>query len=203
MTDLVTTRCHLLHNNVVQTPRVRPANGPFSAATAAGAFGGLLARGIGAMDGVAGLSGWSWIFLLEGILTLVVASFAYWAINDYPKTYVPLRDRPANATDNVHSATFLTEEEKAEVERRLVADRSNLADEFDLKYFFDALKDWKIYVHMLNTIGICTPLYSVSLFLPTIIKVIGNGQYSANTAQLLSVPPYVVAYLHRWRRLHR
>jgi MFS family permease len=60
----------------------------FSAATAAGAFGGLLARGIMEMDGVAGRAGWSWIFILEGALTLVVAIAAYWAINDYPRTFV-------------------------------------------------------------------------------------------------------------------
>ena len=61
----------------------------FSAATAAGAFGGLLARGIMEMDGVGGRRGWSWIFILEGLLTLVVAVTAYWAINDYPRTFVP------------------------------------------------------------------------------------------------------------------
>lgn len=44
----------------------------FSAATAAGAFGGLLARGIVEMRGLGGLSGWQWIFILEGILTFVV-----------------------------------------------------------------------------------------------------------------------------------
>ena len=60
----------------------------FSAATLAGAFGGLLARGIAEMDGVGGKPGWSWIFILEGILTLIVAVIAYWAINDYPATCV-------------------------------------------------------------------------------------------------------------------
>lgn len=44
----------------------------FSAATAAGAFGGLLARGIMEMDGIAGVEGWAWIFILEGILTIIV-----------------------------------------------------------------------------------------------------------------------------------
>lgn len=44
----------------------------FSAATLAGAFGGLLARGISEMDGVAGKPGWAWIFILEGIATLLV-----------------------------------------------------------------------------------------------------------------------------------
>ena len=44
----------------------------FSAATAAGAFGGLLARGIIMMNGMAGLHGWQWIFILEGLLTFIV-----------------------------------------------------------------------------------------------------------------------------------
>src|SRR4051812_23640091 len=36
----------------------------FSAASLAGAFGGILAYGIGFMDGVGGLKGWRWIFIL-------------------------------------------------------------------------------------------------------------------------------------------
>jgi hypothetical protein len=60
----------------------------FSAATMAGAFGGLLTRGISELDGIGGKAGWSWIFILEGLLTLFVGSFSYWIINDYPATYV-------------------------------------------------------------------------------------------------------------------
>lgn len=58
----------------------------FSAATAAGAFGGLLARGISEMDGRGGKPAWAWIFILEGLLTMVVGAFAYLAVNDYPST---------------------------------------------------------------------------------------------------------------------
>lgn len=46
----------------------------FSAATAAGAFGGLLAFGIMKMDGRAGLGGWAWIFILEGIATFLIGT---------------------------------------------------------------------------------------------------------------------------------
>ncbi|KAH7407407.1 major facilitator superfamily domain-containing protein [Cadophora sp. MPI-SDFR-AT-0126] len=144
----------------------------FSAATAAGAFGGLLAAAIGNMEDVAGRSGWSWIFIIEGLLTIFVAAFAYWIIVDTPD-----------------SAKFLNKDEKLEIKRRLVHDRSDLADEFDMRYFYDAIKDWKIYVHMLITIGIYTAVYSFSLFLPTIIR---NMGYTNVQAQLLSVPPYVV-----------
>ncbi|KAI5857837.1 major facilitator superfamily domain-containing protein [Tricharina praecox] len=145
----------------------------FSAATMAGAFGGLLARGIVEMDGLGGLNGWAWIFILEGLATIIAAAVAYFMINDYPQT-----------------AKFLTSDEKAEVQRRLKADRSSLADEFDLRYFFDAVKDWKIYVYMVIAIGVYTPLYSFSLFLPTIVK---NMGYTDSTSQLMTVPPYIVA----------
>lgn len=46
----------------------------FSAATAAGAFGGLLARGIVEMKGVAGLGAWQWIFIIEGIATFIIGT---------------------------------------------------------------------------------------------------------------------------------
>ncbi|KAH8826913.1 major facilitator superfamily transporter [Flagelloscypha sp. PMI_526] len=145
----------------------------FSAATAAGAFGGLLARGIVEMNGVGGRPGWAWIFIIEGIVTLAVAIAAFFVMHDYPDT-----------------AKFLSEDEKKEVVARLKLDRSSLADEFGMNYFWDAIKDWKIWVHMFITIGIYTPLYSISLFLPTIVKSLG---YTNNTAQLMTVPPYAVA----------
>jgi sugar phosphate permease len=44
----------------------------FSAATAAGAFGGLLARAIQDMKNVGNLHAWQWIFILEGVFTLLV-----------------------------------------------------------------------------------------------------------------------------------
>jgi MFS family permease len=64
----------------------------FSAATLAGAFGGLLARAISEMNNVGGRPGWAWIFILEGLATIVVAFFAKFLINDSPETSVtPLR----------------------------------------------------------------------------------------------------------------
>ncbi|KAN0104146.1 MFS general substrate transporter [Hyaloscypha variabilis] len=144
----------------------------FSAATIAGAFGGLLARAISDMNGVGGKGGWSWIFILEGAITLVVASFSYRVVNDFPA-----------------AAKFLTPEERTEVQRRMVED-GGFSDDFHLKYVIQALWDWKIWVNMFITIGIFTSLYSVSLFLPTILKELG---YSANASQLMTVPVYVVA----------
>ncbi|TFK22746.1 high-affinity nicotinic acid transporter [Coprinopsis marcescibilis] len=147
----------------------------FSAATLAGAFGGLLARGISEMRGIGGRPGWAWIFILEGLATILVAFFTKWVVNDSPET-----------------AKFLTVEERKEVIVRLKLDRTSLADEFASQYVWAAFKDWKIWVHMVITIGIYTPLYSISLFLPTIVR---NMGYTDADSQLISVPPYVVGCL--------
>jgi len=53
----------------------------FSAATAAGAFGGLLARGITEMDGLGGLNGWAWIFIIEGLITFAVGKCSCYSHN--------------------------------------------------------------------------------------------------------------------------
>ncbi|KAF5355129.1 hypothetical protein D9756_005714 [Leucocoprinus leucothites] len=143
----------------------------FSAATLAGAFGGLLASGISEMDGIRGRSGWSWIFIIEGLATILIAMLAKWAITDGPET-----------------AGFLTAEEKAEVKARLKRDTSDLAEEYATKYIFDALKDWKIWVNSLILLGTGTPLYSIAFFLPTILANMGHGNVKS---QLMSVPPYV------------
>jgi len=45
-------------------------------------------------------------------------------------------------------------------------------------------------MNMFITVGVFSPVYSFSLFVPTIIK---DMKYSNNAAQLMSVPPYVVA----------
>jgi len=84
----------------------------------------------------------------------------------------------------------LTEKERAEVQRRLHADSGHLSNDFDIKFVWQALMDWKIYIHMLICMAGFCPIYSFALFLPTIIK---NMGYTANNAQLMSVPPYVCA----------
>ncbi|CEI62484.1 unnamed protein product [Fusarium venenatum] len=145
----------------------------FSAATAAGVFGGLLARGIMELRGKAGLAGWQWIFIIEGLLTVAVALASFKLMSDYPER-----------------AKFITEQERKHIQERLMLDRSGLAEEFEMRYARDAFRDFKIWVHMFIAAGTFTAVYAYSLFLPTIIRDLG---YSSTTAQLMSTPPYLVA----------
>jgi len=42
----------------------------YGANTAAGAFGGVIAYGVGNLDGVHGWRAWKWLFLIEGVVTI-------------------------------------------------------------------------------------------------------------------------------------
>ncbi|KAL1748382.1 MFS transporter [Schizophyllum fasciatum] len=188
-------------------------------AAIAGAFGGLLATAIIKMDGVGGLAGWRWIFILEGIVTILFAVGAAFIL-------------PAD----LQSATFLTDEERAHAVQRMRVDDiitpvhttdtsqkaapSGMSDskkddiEVAVRHVGDPNSEsgyeeehfeWKEIVRGLTDIqtwltgeihfdqylpGFNTVLYSYSLFLPTIISGLG---YSGAGAQLHTVPPYVPA----------
>ncbi|KAL2841991.1 major facilitator superfamily domain-containing protein [Aspergillus pseudodeflectus] len=152
----------------------------FSAASVAGAFSGLLAFAIAAklqkMDGVAGLDGWRWIFILEGLLTVIVAASAFFIIVDYP-----------------HEAKFLSEDEKAWVIHRLKDQFGSNVEgpkSFQWKYVWEAVSDYQIWIGVVAFWGILVPLYGISFFLPSIIRDLG---YSSSNAQLLTVPIYITA----------
>lgn len=60
---------------------------------AAQAFGGLIAAGILAgMEGAMGLAAWRWLFIIEGAVTVAVASAAVFVLPDYPETTPWLSD---------------------------------------------------------------------------------------------------------------
>jgi MFS family permease len=147
----------------------------FSAAAFAGSFGGLLAAAIAKMKGVGGKPGWAWIFILEGLFTVLVGIVSYWMVFDFP--------------DN---ATFLNPVDRARVIRRLKEDNQSSAEheEFQMSYFWASVKDWKTWCFAIIYMGADGALYAFSLFLPSIISQLG---YTATKANLLSVPPYAAA----------
>ncbi|TKY85821.1 hypothetical protein EX895_005362 [Sporisorium graminicola] len=151
----------------------------FSAATISGAFGGLLAFALNKMNGVGGYSGWRWIFIIIGLLTFLAGVLSYWLCVDFPDT-----------------ASFLTDSERRAVIYRLQQDQqfSAAGEGFRWANVWKAFLDWKTWVGMGAYIGCDAPLYAFSLFTPTITKAI-NVKWSANVANLVSIPIYIVACL--------
>lgn len=57
----------------------------WAAGLVAGAFGELLAFALYHMHGLGGYSGWRWIFIIEGLLSIVFAILAKFIIADWPE----------------------------------------------------------------------------------------------------------------------
>ncbi len=147
----------------------------FGAATIAGAFGGLLAFGL-AKAKSGDYQGWSFIFFVEGALTIVAGIVAYFLL-----------------FDGVEKAGFLTESEKVYISDRIHFDGNEVPmnDEFAWKFVWAGFKDWKTIFTLICYVTTITPLYSTALTLPSILK--NSLKYNAIDANLYTVPVYTVA----------
>ncbi|KAH0841714.1 putative MFS transporter [Fonsecaea pedrosoi] len=111
----------------------------------------------------------------EGLLTVVVSIAAYFFIHNYPDT-----------------AKFLSNEEREYIQHRLKVDSDATQDEkLDWNNVKKAFTDIKCYLYAFGFHTLSLPLYTLSLFLPTIIKSLG---YSSAQAQLMTIPPYAIAF---------
>lgn len=143
----------------------------FVSAALAGACGGLLAYGIGFMEGVAGFNGWRWIMILEGLPTVVLGVFCWFFLADDPDT-----------------AWYLNDDEKDLALLRR-ARQPEISETFEWKDVRKALTDWKVLTFCVGLFCVDTMLYGYSTFLPTIIRGIRPDASSA-VVQLLTIPCY-------------
>ncbi|KAF4450507.1 MFS general substrate transporter [Fusarium austroafricanum] len=143
----------------------------------AGAFSGLLAFAIAKMDGVAGLEGWRWIFIIEGIATVAVGVLTPWALADTP---------------NSRPKWLNTEEQDYLIRRMIVQNGGEQADKagkhLSGSLLLAVVTDWQYYPLVLVNWANVIPSYGLKFTLPQIIK---NMGFTNSNAQLLSIPPYV------------
>lgn len=145
----------------------------FIASALSGAFGGLIAFGILYMNGVGGWSGWRWLYVLEGIITILWAACCIFLV---PKSF--------------ETAYFLNEEEKQLMRQRAARTQAYSDSEGSGHYgkadIKEAAKDVKSWFHGCVQICVVTILYGFGTFLPIIIR---NGfHYSVKEAQYLVIP---------------
>ncbi|KAK3720122.1 hypothetical protein LTR37_003945 [Vermiconidia calcicola] len=154
----------------------------FSAAALAGSFSGLLAYALAQMDGVGGLAGWRWIFIIEGIVTVVIGVAAFFLITDSPdKAKWLTADQRAWATHRVQTRGEEWNGQKAE---------EIDSDGFKWKYVGRAFTDWQIWLGILVDWASTCTIYGMSAFLPSIVANLG---YDGNQANLLTIPVYATA----------
>ena len=90
----------------------------------------LLAYALSNMAGIGGYNGWRWIFIIEGLITIVVAGVSKFFIVDWPE-----------------NSKFLNDDERNILIRRLQEEVSEAKmNHLDKKAARRVFRDWKIYV---------------------------------------------------------
>ncbi|KAK0195772.1 major facilitator superfamily domain-containing protein [Armillaria mellea] len=139
----------------------------------AGGFSAILAYALSLLDGKGGLGGWSWIFIIEGMVTVIFGIASRLYIPDFP-------DRN----------DFLTDEQTALVLQRVEEDRGDsLPDSLKGKVLLH-LSDWKVWVYAVMYLCITVPAYAVGYFVTLILSGMG---WNLEMSLLLSAPPYIFA----------
>lgn len=148
----------------------------FVSSMSAGAFGGLLGYAIGHMDGVCGMRAWRWIFILEGIPSVVLGVFVFFGL--------------AASSD---SARYLTAEDKQlQMVRALQqVGYSEDGERFHWKDVRAAVRDYRTWLFGFAQYGTETMWFGFSTFLPTIIHALGT--WTSIQVQLLTIPCYVLS----------
>ncbi|KAI1075448.1 major facilitator superfamily MFS-1 [Whalleya microplaca] len=150
----------------------------------ASACSGILAFGLMHLDGRANLSGWRWIFIVEGMITALLGIAGYWLLVDFPDS-------------TRKSWRFLNDSQRAWVVRRVNADRGDAAvPKFDLGRFMGAGRDLKVWAYALIGFTSTSITYSLAYFLPIILH--ENLGFDVGASQCLVAPPYAFAGIYMY-----
>ncbi|CAG8979848.1 hypothetical protein HYALB_00002620 [Hymenoscyphus albidus] len=138
------------------------------------AFAGLIAAGVfHGLDRVHGLSGWQWLFILQGVVTFAVAVVGYFVLPDFP-----------------HDTKWLTPEERLLATQRMVEDTAGGEEASGV---FEGLKQagmdpcvwmFAFMAHMHLAAN------GFKNFFPTVVETLG---YNQTITLVLTCPPYLIA----------
>ncbi|KAI9457829.1 MFS general substrate transporter [Lactarius psammicola] len=154
-----------------------------SVSSLAGAFSGLLAYGIRNLDGKHGISGWRWIFIVEGGFTVAFGLATLFFVPASPE-----------------SIKVLTEEEREAYCHDLAEDWSGDADtDSTYKEVFSWSEVASAFTDAPHVLVLFFPffflgatVYGLAYFIPTIVNALGHPPYYT---QLLTVPPYACSFV--------
>jgi ACS family tartrate transporter-like MFS transporter len=137
----------------------------------AGVVGSPLSGALMNLHG-AGLSGWQWMFLIEGTPAIVFGATVFWVLSDRPQ-----------------EASWLKGEERAWLLEKLESERQG---ELGLgkASFWEVLISLRIWALSLVYFGVSTTMYGVTLWLPSVIRALSGLSYF--WTGVVAVIPFVV-----------
>ena len=135
----------------------------FTAIPLASVIGAPLSSFILGMEGIAGLHGWQWLYIIEGLPACLLGFVALLALPDRPS-----------------GARWLTDEEQSEIESRVAA------TDVEHVSLWAGLRYMRVWLLGLTYFGIVMGLYGVGLWLPQIVK--GMGYSTMETGFIVAAP---------------
>jgi ACS family tartrate transporter-like MFS transporter len=152
-----------------------------AAAPIAGAIGSPVSGALMGMNGVLGLHGWQWLFLVEGVPAIVLGLVTFWF----------LTDRPADAA-------WLEADERDWLTQAIVEEQAAIKDPHGHSAW-RALMDWKVLTLSLAYFGTSAGLYTIGFWAPLIVK--GLGFSTLKIGFLVAIPNLVaVVGMVLWSR---
>ncbi len=137
----------------------------------AGVIGGPLSGWIlSSFDGMSGMAGWKWLFLIEAIPSVVLGLLVL-----------------AWLDDRIADARWLTPDQKRLLQRNIDADGAHIEDHSAL----GAFRNPKVWVLSAAYFGFIMGLYGVGFWLPSLVK--ASGVANTTTIGWLVAIPYAAA----------
>ncbi|KAH7357405.1 major facilitator superfamily domain-containing protein [Pyrenochaeta sp. MPI-SDFR-AT-0127] len=137
-------------------------------------FSGLIAEAVfSTLDGTHGLSGWKWLFIIEGAVTFGIAIVGIWMLPDYPLT-----------------TRWLTAEERQLAHDRILRDTVGVEPSRGARAGFQqAIRDPRLYLLCLMQ-NMHLSACSFNNFFPTVVGSLG---FNRTITLALTCPPYLVS----------
>lgn len=155
--------------------RARVISALFIAVPMSNAIASVISGAILEMDGVLGLRGWQWLFILEALPAVLLA-------------FVVLR----KLTDRPELATWLKPEERAWLEGELRAERLKVESHSGHLTILQALTDRRVLALSMIYLFSVTASYGIVFFLPQIIKALGHSNIVTGA---LTAIPYTIGVI--------
>jgi ACS family tartrate transporter-like MFS transporter len=134
-------------------------------------IGGPISGWLLTMDGVGGIAGWQWMFLLEGLPVVLIGVSLLWLLADRPE-----------------DVSWLTDEERLLVRERLAAEHRPR----EVRHLGAAIRDIRVLLLALVQFGFLVGSYGIGIFLPLILR---EGKLSDVQIGFVSSACYLVAVI--------
>ena len=139
----------------------------------AGILGNPLSGGLLELNGVLGLRGTQWMFLVEGLLAIIVGVWSYFYLTNKPQ-----------------DAPWLPEDQRKALVETVAAEDTAKASGHGPQKVWAALGNWRVWYFSLIYFCIQIAVYGVTFFLPAQVTAI-TGQKLGFQASLVTAIPWV------------